>query len=160
MPIPAQVAARPAEEVAAIAGRIGLTTSVQPNVEAALASLHDYVWDRPPRVLICGSLYLAGEVLRGERDAADDEEHRDAAKTSGGKAPDALHRARTPRGSRHPRLGPRFHDVRRRLDPAAEVALRRGADLLAGELAVLEQQQRRDRADAELRGDVAGSRPR
>ena len=26
-------------------------------------SLHDYVWDRPPRVLICGSLYLAGEVL-------------------------------------------------------------------------------------------------
>jgi dihydrofolate synthase/folylpolyglutamate synthase len=62
--IPAQVAARPAEEVAAIAGRIGLTTSVQPNVEAALASLHDYVWERPPRVLICGSLYLAGEVLR------------------------------------------------------------------------------------------------
>ena len=32
-------------------------------VESALASLHNYVWDRPPRVLICGSLYLAGEVL-------------------------------------------------------------------------------------------------
>jgi dihydrofolate synthase/folylpolyglutamate synthase len=61
--IPGQVAARPAEEVAAIAARVGLTTSVQPSVEAALASLRNYVWDRPPRVLICGSLYLAGEVL-------------------------------------------------------------------------------------------------
>ena len=63
VPIPGQIAARPAEEVAAIAQRVGLTTSVQPGVEAALGSLHDYVWDRPPRVLICGSLYLAGEVL-------------------------------------------------------------------------------------------------
>ena len=62
--IPAQVAARPAEEVAAIAATVGLATATQPNVEAALASLHDAVWERPPRVLICGSLYLAGEVLR------------------------------------------------------------------------------------------------
>ncbi len=63
VPIPGQVAARPAEEVAAIAARVGLTSSTAPNVEAALASLHDYVWDRPPRILICGSLYLAGAVL-------------------------------------------------------------------------------------------------
>jgi dihydrofolate synthase/folylpolyglutamate synthase len=63
VPIPAQMAARPAEEVAAIAQRVGLTASSAPNVEAALAALHDFVWDRPPRVLICGSLYLAGEVL-------------------------------------------------------------------------------------------------
>jgi dihydrofolate synthase/folylpolyglutamate synthase len=63
VPIPGQVAARPAEEVAAIAARVGLTTSTAPNVEAALISLHDYVWDRPPRVLVCGSLYLAGAVL-------------------------------------------------------------------------------------------------
>ena len=63
VPIPGQVAARPAEEVAAIAARVGLTSSTAPNVEAALASLHDYVWDRPPRILICGSLYLAGSVL-------------------------------------------------------------------------------------------------
>ena len=42
---------------------MGLTTSTAPSVESALASLHNYVWDRPPRVLICGSLYLAGEVL-------------------------------------------------------------------------------------------------
>jgi dihydrofolate synthase/folylpolyglutamate synthase len=63
VPIAGQMAARPAEEVAAIADRVGLTNSTAASVEAALASLHDYVWDRPPRVLICGSLYLAGEVL-------------------------------------------------------------------------------------------------
>jgi dihydrofolate synthase/folylpolyglutamate synthase len=63
VPIPAQVAARPAEEIVAIAQRIDFTATTAPSVEAALASLHDYVWDRPPRVLICGSLYLAGEVL-------------------------------------------------------------------------------------------------
>ena len=63
VPIPAQMAARPAAEIAAIAHRVGLTASTAPGVEAALASLHDYVWDRPPRVLICGSLYLAGAVL-------------------------------------------------------------------------------------------------
>lgn len=63
VPIPGQIAARPAEEVAAIAGSVGLTTSTQASVESALASLHDYVWEHPPRVLICGSLYLAGEVL-------------------------------------------------------------------------------------------------
>ena len=57
------MAARPADEVASIAARVGLTTSTAPNVEAALASLHSYVWDHPPRVLICGSLYLAGAVL-------------------------------------------------------------------------------------------------
>jgi dihydrofolate synthase/folylpolyglutamate synthase len=61
--IPGQMAARPAEEVAAIAQRVGLTTSTQPSIEAALTSLHEYIWDHPPRVLICGSLYLAGEVL-------------------------------------------------------------------------------------------------
>ena len=63
VPIAGQMAARPAEEVAAIADRVGLTNTTSASVEAALASLHDYVWDRPPRVLICGSLYLAGEVL-------------------------------------------------------------------------------------------------
>jgi len=63
VPIAGQIAARPAEEVAAIAGSVGLTTSTAASVESALASLHNYVWDHPPRILICGSLYLAGEVL-------------------------------------------------------------------------------------------------
>jgi dihydrofolate synthase/folylpolyglutamate synthase len=63
VPIRGQVAARPAEEIAAIARRVGFTSGAEPSVEAALASLHDTVWERPPRVLVCGSLYLAGEVL-------------------------------------------------------------------------------------------------
>jgi dihydrofolate synthase/folylpolyglutamate synthase len=63
VPMPSQMAARPAEEVAAIATCVGLTATTASNVEAALASLANFVWDRPPRVLICGSLYLAGEVL-------------------------------------------------------------------------------------------------
>ncbi|MGP9819699.1 bifunctional folylpolyglutamate synthase/dihydrofolate synthase [Salinarimonas sp. NSM] len=63
VPIPSQMAARPPEEVAAIAASVGLVTSTAPSVEAALAVLNDTVWDAPPRVLICGSLYLAGSVL-------------------------------------------------------------------------------------------------
>jgi dihydrofolate synthase/folylpolyglutamate synthase len=63
VPISGQIAARPAGEVASIAAGVGLTTSVQASVESALASLRDFVWERPPRILICGSLYLAGEVL-------------------------------------------------------------------------------------------------
>ena len=63
VPIAGQIAARPADEVASIAASVGLTTSTAPSVESALAALHNDVWDRPPRVLICGSLYLAGEVL-------------------------------------------------------------------------------------------------
>lgn len=63
VPIAGQVAARPPEEVAAIAARVGLTSSVAPSIESALASLNQFVWDRPPRILICGSLYLAGAVL-------------------------------------------------------------------------------------------------
>jgi dihydrofolate synthase/folylpolyglutamate synthase len=63
VPIAGQLAARPADEIAAIARQVGLTASSAPGIEAAVASLHDFVWDRAPRVLICGSLYLAGEVL-------------------------------------------------------------------------------------------------
>jgi dihydrofolate synthase/folylpolyglutamate synthase len=63
VPIAGQVAARPPEEVAAIAARVGLTSSVAHSIESALASLNQFVWDRPPRILICGSLYLAGAVL-------------------------------------------------------------------------------------------------
>lgn len=61
--IPGQMAARPAEEVAAIAEGAGLRARPASSVEAALASLNDRVWATPPRVLITGSLYLAGEVL-------------------------------------------------------------------------------------------------
>ncbi|WP_298956803.1 folylpolyglutamate synthase/dihydrofolate synthase family protein [uncultured Methylobacterium sp.] len=63
VPIGGQMAARPPEEVAAIATGIGLRAEIAPSIEAALAGLDDRKWERPPRVLICGSLYLAGAVL-------------------------------------------------------------------------------------------------
>ncbi|RVU15286.1 bifunctional folylpolyglutamate synthase/dihydrofolate synthase [Methylobacterium oryzihabitans] len=63
VPIGGQMAARPPEEVAAIATGIGLRAETAPSIEAALAGLGDRKWERPPRVLICGSLYLAGAVL-------------------------------------------------------------------------------------------------
>ncbi|MGV6873157.1 bifunctional folylpolyglutamate synthase/dihydrofolate synthase [Pseudochelatococcus sp. B33] len=63
VPILSQAAARRCEEVAAIARHAGLQASHFANVEAALASTRNTAWERPPRVLIAGSLYLAGEVL-------------------------------------------------------------------------------------------------
>ena len=63
VPIPNQIAARPAEEVARIAQGVGLKAEIAPSVEGALARLSDTAFERPPRVLICGSLYLAGAVL-------------------------------------------------------------------------------------------------
>ncbi len=61
--MPSQIAARPAEEVAAIARQAGLPASAHAGVEAALAALSARTWERAPRIVICGSLYLAGEVL-------------------------------------------------------------------------------------------------
>ncbi|CAH1658428.1 bifunctional folylpolyglutamate synthase/dihydrofolate synthase [Chelatococcus asaccharovorans] len=58
-----QLAARPAEEIAEIAQDLGFVTSAHASVEAALASLKHQDWDHPPRILITGSLYFAGEVL-------------------------------------------------------------------------------------------------
>ncbi|MGI6244244.1 MAG: bifunctional folylpolyglutamate synthase/dihydrofolate synthase [Pseudochelatococcus sp.] len=63
VPVPSQVAARRPEAVADIARRAGLRASTFDSLEAALTSTHDTVWERPPRVLIAGSLYLAGDVL-------------------------------------------------------------------------------------------------
>ncbi len=63
VPIPNQVAARPPEEVAEIAERAGLSARIAPSVEAALETVSDISFERAPRILICGSLYLAGQVL-------------------------------------------------------------------------------------------------
>lgn len=63
VPMSAQMAARPPADLAAIAARIGFRASVAPGIEAALDGLHETTLERPPRILICGSLYLAGEVL-------------------------------------------------------------------------------------------------
>jgi dihydrofolate synthase/folylpolyglutamate synthase len=63
VPIANQMAARPAEEVAQIAAEVGLVAQAASSVEAALESLSDIVFEQPPRILICGSLYLVGAVL-------------------------------------------------------------------------------------------------
>ena len=63
VPIPGQMAARPPEEVARIAEQVGLSARTAPSIEAALASVRDIAFEQPPRILICGSLYLAGTVL-------------------------------------------------------------------------------------------------
>jgi dihydrofolate synthase/folylpolyglutamate synthase len=63
VPIPGQTAARPAEEVAALAAEAGLNARTAVSVPDALRELAGRYWAEPPRILICGSLYLAGEVL-------------------------------------------------------------------------------------------------
>ncbi|KQP53639.1 bifunctional folylpolyglutamate synthase/dihydrofolate synthase [Methylobacterium sp. Leaf399] len=63
VPIAGQMAARPAEEIARIATDVGLNVTIASGVEAALEGLADTAFEKPPRILICGSLYLAGAVL-------------------------------------------------------------------------------------------------
>jgi len=43
---------------------VGLQAAPASGLAEALDALAARVWPCPPRVLICGSLYLAGEVLR------------------------------------------------------------------------------------------------
>jgi dihydrofolate synthase / folylpolyglutamate synthase len=65
VPFPSQIAARPASEVAAAANALGLPASAAGSVEQALSQIAARHWPdgQQPRLLICGSLYLAGEVL-------------------------------------------------------------------------------------------------
>ena len=63
VPIPGQAASRSPDQVAAAAEGVGLAATRAAGIEAALHALHDTIWERPPRVLVCGSLHLAGEVL-------------------------------------------------------------------------------------------------
>ncbi len=61
--ITGQDAARSADDVAEQARRAGLKASTAGSLAEALARIGDKVWGVPPRILITGSLYLAGEVL-------------------------------------------------------------------------------------------------
>jgi dihydrofolate synthase/folylpolyglutamate synthase len=63
VPISGEHAGRPAEEVAAFAQSVGLNAAACQSVEAALRFLAARDWAVPPRILIAGSLYLAGLVL-------------------------------------------------------------------------------------------------
>jgi dihydrofolate synthase / folylpolyglutamate synthase len=60
--IPGETATLPAEDTAAAATRVGLPTTTAASVGDALADI--VAKDPEARVLICGSLYLAGGVLR------------------------------------------------------------------------------------------------
>jgi dihydrofolate synthase/folylpolyglutamate synthase len=61
--IPDRDNAMPAERLAEAARRLGMRVEVAPDVEAALHSLTRLAYEVPPRILITGSLYLAGHVL-------------------------------------------------------------------------------------------------
>lgn len=60
--IPEEAATLPAEETAQIATQAGHTAVTAPDVKAALTAIA--AQDPSARVLICGSLYLAGHILR------------------------------------------------------------------------------------------------
>ena len=63
VPVNADQYAKPATEVAAAATANGIPAASCGSVKSALAYLAARSWSVPPRVLIAGSLYLAGEVL-------------------------------------------------------------------------------------------------
>ncbi len=58
--IPGETATLPAEETARVAAEVGLAADTAPDLGAAI----DRCRGAAPRILICGSLYLAGHVLR------------------------------------------------------------------------------------------------
>lgn len=64
VPIPGEHASRTTSEIAEIASKEGLSASEAKSVEDALRQLAARQWAAPPRILIAGSLYLAGEVLK------------------------------------------------------------------------------------------------
>ena len=53
----------PADEIAAAARAAGMPAEPRDSIEDALAAIGRLGFDPPPRILITGSLYLAGEVL-------------------------------------------------------------------------------------------------
>ncbi len=64
VPVTGEHVARPPVEVAALANAAGIPGVAVESIEAALRFLAAREWALPPRILIAGSLYLAGEVLR------------------------------------------------------------------------------------------------
>lgn len=64
VPVAGDHAGRTADEVASTARAEGIPACACASVPDALAFLKARSWAKPPRVLIAGSLYLSGEVLR------------------------------------------------------------------------------------------------
>ncbi len=64
VPVPSSAAGRDPIELAAAAEAAGLTAEPMADAEAALDTIAARTdFGGPPRILICGSLYLAGTVL-------------------------------------------------------------------------------------------------
>ena len=61
--IPDQPNAMPPERLADAARALGMRVEISVGVEAALRKLAGLAYEIPPRILITGSLYLAGHVL-------------------------------------------------------------------------------------------------
>ncbi len=64
IPIPGSANAHPLSAIADAGRPLGLRVETADGIEAALASLARLAYETPPRILITGSLYLAGDILR------------------------------------------------------------------------------------------------
>jgi dihydrofolate synthase/folylpolyglutamate synthase len=63
VPIQGQEKALPVEAIAGVARQAGIPADTSDSLQSALAAIATLEFDPPPRILITGSLYLAGEVL-------------------------------------------------------------------------------------------------
>jgi dihydrofolate synthase/folylpolyglutamate synthase len=63
VPIPSQKVARSPDEVAAMAKAAGLKASISDSFVDAIKTIAEREWPIAPRILMTGSLYLAGEIL-------------------------------------------------------------------------------------------------
>ncbi|TAK46948.1 MAG: bifunctional folylpolyglutamate synthase/dihydrofolate synthase [Xanthobacteraceae bacterium] len=63
VPVPGSDAGMAPEHLAEVARALGMRVEIAPDVTAALAALARLAYDVPPRIVITGSLYLAGAVL-------------------------------------------------------------------------------------------------
>lgn len=63
VPIPDTENAMPVDHLADAARSLGMRVETAPGIEAALRALAKLAYEVPPRILITGSLYLAGHVL-------------------------------------------------------------------------------------------------
>jgi dihydrofolate synthase/folylpolyglutamate synthase len=63
VPIPDRDDAMPPDRLADAARALGMRVENSASVEAALQTLSGLAYEVPPRILITGSLYLAGHVL-------------------------------------------------------------------------------------------------
>ena len=63
VPIPGHDKAMPPDRLVGAVRALGMRVEIAAGVEAALASIAQLAYEVPPRILITGSLYLAGHVL-------------------------------------------------------------------------------------------------